>query len=201
MHKIKSTWEYLLAPPVWELGSLVCLGEKTEGLVGRAGDRGLGAGHAGTTRLPLPTALPLMNGYSSYEQHHSGKAAPLLGCGLWPPKASLGLGLVCLATEGGPDSPPCLGGRLCSGFGRSRALLSIGRVCMLSRDASCLLSCGHGPSTGDCPGMLGSAVPLAWGDLPAAREVWSKGRRKGFSVGSSHLLISAATRLSAGDVL
>lgn len=48
----------------------------------------------------LPTALPLMNGYSSYEQHHSGKAGPQLGCRLWPSDASLGLGLMCVVTEG-----------------------------------------------------------------------------------------------------
>lgn len=49
--------------------------------------------------------------------------------------------------------------------------------------------------------MLGSALPLAQGDLPTAREVWSKGRREGVQRWDL-LLISAATGLSArGDVL
>lgn len=145
----------------------------------------------------LPTALPLMNGYSSYEQHHSGKAAPLLGSGLRPSNASLGLSFVCVVAEGSSGSAPHLGGRLCSGFGRSCALLSIHRVCTLSKDTSCLLSCGCGPGTGSCPGMLGSAATLVWGNLPTAREVWRKGRRRG--VQYQELSFADQHWLSAGE--
>lgn len=56
----------------------------------------------------LPTALPLMNGYSSYDQHHSGKAVAS-SAWLWPPNASLGFGLVCEVAEGGSDSASGLG--------------------------------------------------------------------------------------------
>ncbi|KAM4638589.1 interferon regulatory factor 8 isoform 6-T7 [Amazona ochrocephala] len=72
LHKNKSTWKCLLASPVWDLGSLMCLAQKTRRLVER---RGLGFGNWAcrlSLAFCLPTALPLMNGYSSYEQHHSG---------------------------------------------------------------------------------------------------------------------------------
>lgn len=47
----------------------------------------------GTSLLSLPTALPLVNGYTGYEQHHSGKADPfpsvVLVCGHHTPLWSL----------------------------------------------------------------------------------------------------------------
>lgn len=60
----------------------------------------MGAGNAGSGWLSVPTALPLMNGYSSYEQYHSGKAPPLASsC----PSLFVGAG-------GGSDSVPHLEG-------------------------------------------------------------------------------------------
>lgn len=61
----------------------------------------------GTSLLSLPTALPLVNGYTGYEQHHSGKAAPipLCGTGLWPSRSSLELVYVCCMAGSDSISP------------------------------------------------------------------------------------------------
>lgn len=69
-----------------------------ENEAGELGDWDLGAGNAGSARLSVPTALPLMNGYSSYEQYQSGKA-PHLACRC----PSL-----CVVAGGGSDSVPTL---------------------------------------------------------------------------------------------
>jgi len=180
-----------------------CAGAGKTGGVGggERGASGFGSWARGLSlAFPLPPALPLMNGYSGYEQHPSGKAAPLLGCGLWPSKALLGLGLLCVWWwKAALTLLPGLGEALLRVWEVPRALEHIRRVFKLSRDTSCLVSWDCGPGVGGCLGVLGSGVPLAGGDLPAAREVWSKGRRKGSSIGSCCLLVSAATRLSAGE--
>lgn len=73
---------------------LACWERKARGWQIRVWER-MELGTSLTSLVSLPTALPLMNGYTGYEQHHSGEAAPIPLCvsGLWASRSSLGLGL------------------------------------------------------------------------------------------------------------
>lgn len=97
--------------PIQEVGSLMCLlSGKSFGMVGgwdyRLWERE-SVLELGTSLLSLPTALPLVNGYTGYEQQHSGKAAPIPLCdtGLWPSHSSLELVSVCCLADSDSISP------------------------------------------------------------------------------------------------
>lgn len=119
LHKIKSTWEYFSGVSCVGAGKPDVLGRENRGAGG--GERGvLGSGswaRSHNLAFSLPAALPLMNGYSGYEQHHSGEAAPVLGCGLWLSNVSLWLGLLCAVVEGVSCFAPCLRGGFALGLG------------------------------------------------------------------------------------
>lgn len=122
-------------------------GTENEGAGG--GNWDLGAGNAGSAWLSVPTALPLMNGYSSYEQYHSGKA---------PHLASRCPSLAVVA-GGGSGSVPHLEGGFALGLGGAAPSWLSTFPCW---DESCLVGWGQRAVAWDA----GIRQPLEWGICP-----------------------------------